>query len=626
LKRVEQDLEESARQTEAILDNIVDGIIVIDSRGIVQSMNPSAQQIFGYDDQEVKGQNVSMLMPSPHREAHDGYLDHYLEGGEAKIIGIGREVEAMRKDGSIFPMDLAISEVSQQGKTLFVGIVRDISERKRIEKMKNEFVSTVSHELRTPLTSISGALGLIVGGKLGEMPAQAKQMLAIAHKNSQRLSHLINDLLDMEKIAAGKMEFDMQVQRLLPIIQHALESLQTYSTEQQVNIVLDERDVAQAEVQVDSHRLQQVLANLMSNAIKFSPKDGMVRIQVRPAFDKVLVSVTDEGPGIPEAFRDRIFEKFSQADASDTRKQSGTGLGLAITRELVERMQGQIGFESKEGEGTSFWFTLPLTGERKSDIAELQGGNCETRSSRILVVEDEPDVAEVLATLLAKHGYQVDIASTGEQALSCLQSTAYDAMTLDLMLPDIFGLEIINRVRQQSHTADIPIIVVSAKVEAGKLAMKKQLPSIDWLGKPIDENQLLKSLEIYIAAPDQKQRVLHIEDDKDLHMVISSMASEYYDFELATSLSEARKYMAAEPFDVVLLDIGLPDGAGWDLLSEIDNQQPKARVIILSGENVLKEDAAKVEAVLLKSRVSSDEFLETLNHKIKKQLERNANE
>jgi signal transduction histidine kinase len=237
--------------------------------------------------------------------------------------------------------------------------IQDITERKRIERMKNEFVSAVSHELRTPLTSISGSLGLVVSGVLGEMPDKIASMLGIAHKNAKRLTVLINDLLDMEKILAGKMEFDMQEQLLLPILEASLESNKAYADTFNIDLALDvESD--QLRACVDAQRLQQVLTNFISNAVKFSPREGQVEIRLSQQNGIALIAVVDHGPGISNEFRSRIFQKFAQADSSDSRQRGGTGLGLAISKAFVEQMHGTIGFESEPGQGATFFAEFPL--------------------------------------------------------------------------------------------------------------------------------------------------------------------------------------------------------------------------------------------------------------------------
>lgn len=220
------------------------------------------------------------------------------------------------------------------------------------------------------------------------------------------------------------------------------------------------------------------------------------------------------------------------------------------------------------------------------------------------MVEDEPDIAKLLAIMLGRAGYVTDIALTGEQVLDAIKRTHYAAITLDMMLPDISGLEVINRLRSQAATMDMPIIVVSAKMEEGRLAINSAYSNITWLTKPIDESKLLAEIDKYFPnKSEQKPLVLHVEDDEDIHQVIRAMAGERYNFKHALNLKTARICLAKDNFDLIILDIGLPDGSGWTLIPEIRTRHPHARVVILSGVDTTPAEAKKVEAVLLKSQV-----------------------
>lgn len=274
------------------------------------------------------------------------------------------EKEFIQKDGSRYPViinGLLIQEPT--GRKLVWSIVEDISDRKRIDKMKNEFISTVSHELRTPLTAISGALGLLANHLKDGLPQPMQNILRIARSNSQRLAQLINDLLDIEKITSGNMDFNLHRHTILPLVEQAIEINRPYAFEYGVELFLS-ADSINAEIMIDPSRLQQVLANLLSNAIKFSPTGERVTLTIldRPN-GRVRINVSDLGPGIPVNFQDRIFQKFSQADSSDTRAKGGTGLGLAITKELVEKMNGTINFYSMEKIGSTFWIEFPKVTE-----------------------------------------------------------------------------------------------------------------------------------------------------------------------------------------------------------------------------------------------------------------------
>jgi signal transduction histidine kinase len=249
--------------------------------------------------------------------------------------------------------------IQYAGVPAVLGWYHDITEQILMDRMKSEFVSTVSHELRTPLTAISGGLGLVVSGVLGELSPKAKEMLDIVNKNSLRLTYLINDLLDMEKFSNGKWSFEMHKIALRPLIAQALEVNSAYGVERRISLVIL-NEVPDISIYVDKVRLMQVLSNLLSNAIKYSNENGKVEISAQEHDNIVSLTIKDYGPGIPREFYSRIFERFAQADSSDTRKRGGTGLGLAIARELVQQMHGQISFDSVEGEGASFHIKFPV--------------------------------------------------------------------------------------------------------------------------------------------------------------------------------------------------------------------------------------------------------------------------
>jgi PAS domain S-box-containing protein len=609
-KATELVMQEAVQHTQTILDNVIDGIITIDSRGIVQSFNRAGETIFGYMADEIIGRNINMLMPEPYRSEHDSYLKNYHATGIGHIIGIGREVEGRRKDGTVFPMDLAVSRSTHHGQPLFIGLVRDITERKRMELMKTEFVSTVSHELRTPLTSITGALGLIAGGALGALPEKAKLMLDIAYKNSKRLALLINDLLDMEKLTAGKMQLDIQPQPLMPLVEQTLEAVSAFGEQYQVSFKLIER-ADDVHVRVDSGRLQQVLSNFLSNAAKFSPLGAEVEIAVRLRKNVVQVEVIDHGPGIPDNFRSHIFQKFSQADSSDTRQKGGTGLGLTISKELIERMNGLIGFDSEEGKGARFYFCMPVWQEQemaqKSVIMPILG------VPRLLVVEVDPDIAELLSIMLNRAGYQVDVADNGELALNYLAHNEYSAMIMDLMLPNQDGISLIRQIRNQTDSEALPIIVVSAFTEEGKLAINGDFNAIDWIVKPFDETRLIAAVRRTLPTQSAcKPRVLHVEDDADLHHIVAIIGRDLADFDIAHTLSEARAKLALERYSLVVLDIGLPDGSGWELLPDLKRLQPEPPVIVLSGADLTAEHQANMQSALVKTRIPNQDLLDSL--------------
>lgn len=352
------DTRESMLRLEGVLNSVLDGVITITETGEIDSVNPAVSRIFGYQESELIGHNIKMLMPEPHQSRHDGYLSRYVTTGDARVIGVGREVEGMRKDGTTFPLELEVTEVLLPNRRLFVGTTRDLTQQKAVERLKSDFISTVSHELRTPLTSIRGALGLLAGGAFGDLPEAPKNMLGIALNNSERLVRLINDILDIDKLESGMMVLNMRVQPLAPLLEQAVRENQGFAGGFHVQLVLEDCD-QQAAANVDSDRLLQVTANLISNAVKFSPSGERVTVSLLRRQGNWRVSIQDHGPGLPEEFQKRMYQKFAQADSSDKRQKGGTGLGLNIAKSLLEHMEGHIGFETSMGHGTTFYFDLP---------------------------------------------------------------------------------------------------------------------------------------------------------------------------------------------------------------------------------------------------------------------------
>lgn len=352
---------EKKRQSEVLLTGLFElspvGIALNDyETGEFVVVNDSLLKPSGYNRKEFLNLSYWDLTPREYEEQEKLQIESMEKTNRYGPY----EKEYIRKDGNRYPVLLSGMVIHDiRGKKMIWSIIEDISDRKRNEKLKSEFVSTVSHELRTPLTAIAGALSLITGGVLGDITEKQNNMLKVAQKNASRLTLIINDLLDFEKLSSDNMKFNMDVYDLFNQIDEAIENNQTYANQYNVKLKLLS-DKGNINVNIDAQRLQQVFANLISNAIKFSNTNGIVELNVVTNQDIVRIEIKDYGRGIPKEFHDQIFQKFSQADASDSRLGSGTGLGLAISRELILHMDGTINFKSIEGKGTSFFIELPV--------------------------------------------------------------------------------------------------------------------------------------------------------------------------------------------------------------------------------------------------------------------------
>jgi PAS domain S-box-containing protein len=333
------------------------GIVMIDHAGNIVLVNTEMERLFGYARDEMLGQTVDILLPANLRARHAEHRGQFAAHPSSRTA-TGRNLAGRRKDGTEFPIEVGLNPIQTRGGSLVLGVIVDLSERNRIERLKDEFVATVSHELRTPLTSIAGALGLLVGNAGGTLPSPAVRLITIAHANSQRLVRLVNSILEMEKIESGKVVFVLERVEVRALVVQAIEANRGFAEGYGVRIRLDAASEA-GEMRGDPDWLVQVVTNLLSNAIKFSPPDEEVVVAIEKRGGNIRISVRDHGHGVPDSFKARIFEKFAQADASDARINGGTGLGLSIVKQIVTRLGGTVDFGDAPGGGAIFHVELP---------------------------------------------------------------------------------------------------------------------------------------------------------------------------------------------------------------------------------------------------------------------------
>jgi PAS domain S-box-containing protein len=495
-----QNLSRLLAASEARLREITDAVPALiyytDDQRRVRFHNRMFREWIGVAAEEVDGRMLSEIIGAETYESIKPHVDQVFNGYPVNFERRHRLPSGAVKDLNVnyYPR---YDEENLEHVAGFFALVTDITELKRIDRMKSEFVSTVSHELRTPLTSIRGSLGLISGGVAGPVPEAAKSLVDIAQKNCDRLIRLINDILDTEKIESGKMAFKLQATPMKPLLEQVLAANEGFGTQHGVGFTLSAPTIP-LHAYADSDRLMQVLTNLVSNAVKFSPRGSDVAVSLSRVSGRLRVEVSDRGPGIPENFRHRIFQKFSQADASDTRQKGGTGLGLNISRAIVERMGGSIGFQTEVGSGTTFYFELPEAFTAREPVPAAA-------RPHVLVCEKEGEIA----------------------------------------------------------------------------------------------------------------RILHVEDDPDIQRVAAAITKDFATFEFAATLGEARERLAAGEFDLVLLDLSLPDGSGWALMNEIEGRAPNLPVVIFSASEVSAAESRGAAAVLLKSNTSN----ELLSHTIHRALD-----
>lgn len=442
----------SEGRTRSILDNLLTGLVTAGADGCIESVNPAAESIFGYPAAEILGRSARGLL------APDSLLDADVDALARTVkdaLGRVTEWQGRRRSGELFPLELSLFTFDSLQGRRYAAVVRDVSERREIERLKDEFISTVSHELRTPLTSIRGALSLVSAGVLGELPHDAVEVLSIAERNAVRLVALINDILDLERLQIGQLEMRFEELPAATLLTRALDAVRAFAQSESVQLEVGN---AEGVTQCDGDRVVQVLVNLLSNAIKFSPNGGQVRLSAAQVGNWVELRVADDGRGIPNAYRQVIFERFRQVHVSDTRQKGGTGLGLAISKAIVEQHGGAIGVESEEGHGSNFWVRLPAASSQERKIDDTGAWS----QHEVLVVEDDEALRRVLVRQLAA-GARVRSAADGDEALRLAEECPPDLIILDVGLPGTDGFGVVRALRQRVTLAQTPLLVYTGR-------------------------------------------------------------------------------------------------------------------------------------------------------------------
>jgi PAS domain S-box-containing protein len=520
-------LRDSSVRLQNILDTVVDGIITVDERGTIESVNPAVEHIFGYAAAELVGTNVRMLLPEPDREQHDGNFASFRTTGDASHIGAGRELTGRRKDGSTFPMDLAVGEMNLAAERRFTGIVRDITERRAAERAvvaarieaeqanaaKGMFLATMSHEIRTPLNGLLGMLELLGFSKLD---TEQRESLEIARDSGRGLVRIIDDVLDYAKIEAGKLELRPEPVSVPQMLRRSLNTYQAVASARGLTLAQYADPRISAALLADPLRILQVLNNLVSNALKFTPR-GTVEIRAdmeasAAGVETIRFSVKDTGIGIAPEVQERLFRPFEQASAISARIYGGTGLGLSISRRLAELMGGSIRMESALGQGTTviMTLTLPISKAGASEDGTRAPGAVTpliTAGERplVLAVDDHATNRELLSRQLAMLGLRVRKAENGREALDLWRKGGVALVITDCNMPVMDGLSLARAIRDIEAAEGrprTPLIAWTANVLPDAVTQCRAAGMDDILTKPADLGTLRLTASTWLGATD----------------------------------------------------------------------------------------------------------------------------
>jgi len=492
----------------------MDGVVIADADCRIIEFNPAAEVMFGVAKADVIGRDLAdVVMPRTYRAAHRRALDRRRSDGATPVIGKRIEVEALRANGDVFPVELAITQVKVDGAVYFSAYLRDISPKKQAEaklsaakevaetasRAKSDFLAIMSHEIRTPLNGVLGLLSLMTETVLSATQADYVER---AQASAETLLTLISDILDVSKIEAGQLDLEEVAFDPLELVHEALTLVQASADRKGVALVV--RSEAQVRRVVgDQTHIRQVLVNLIANAVKFTD-DGEVAIHVSYDGRDLQYAVEDTGIGVAPDQHAFVFEPFTQGDGSLRRRHGGTGLGLAICRELVALMSGELGVNSEPGVGSRFWFRVPVASDvRAQDVAPVDFEPLENAAlnGRILLAEDSQTNALVASTVLRARGARVDIVANGLEAVEAARQRSYDIIFMDVSMPEMDGLAATRAIRDLGGwAARVPVIAMTAHALRGDRERCLVAGMSGYLTKPIRRAQLVRSAHDWLAA------------------------------------------------------------------------------------------------------------------------------
>ena len=514
LRESHQLLVTERNRLQAIMDSVGVGIFIVDMEGKILFCNPNFGDITGWSLKDIRGEKweeVIFAAANPQKITAPRTYDilETTRQGKAKT----GQLIFNRQDEEVVIKYIYTPYRDSENRVIgAIGVFSDMTREITLERMKSDFVSNITHELRTPLAAIKGATDLILGELEGPVNPGQKRFLKIIKGNTERFIKLINSLLDLSKIEAGKIKINFAQQSILPVISEVLDSLKPLVNEKKV-ILETKIPERTGTIKFDRDRISQVLVNLVSNAIKFTPKRGRITVEVQKFSDRVDVNVSDTGIGIAPENLSRIFDKFYQVDDSTTKTAAGSGLGLAICKDIINAHRGEIWVISEIGKGTKFTFSLYKEGARGEKTGEnFHYPKPKARKKpfvvkKVLIVEDDANLSEVMKTYLESRNYEVIIAPTGNSALKLVKSDSPDLITLDVLLPDINGFEILKTIKNYETTKDIPVIVLSVTEDEDSIKGMK-LGAFKFLPKPFRMEQLfstIKEIEEVLTEENEKE-------------------------------------------------------------------------------------------------------------------------